>query len=118
MITYAEKKGMYPIDWHKELSNKNISKKKWEELEQSSETWVTCACGVQCAIIPRGSAGDPLDAKLRILGGDDGFHGAIMKKHRHKAMEWLQKIEIRSKQLIKEEVKILKAALAETDITC
>lgn len=81
MKKYIETKSKAPFDWHQVLSKncKDMTQKEVKKLDKLSESWVTCACGNQCAIIPRAKShddgriqGEPLDEKLANLGGD--FH--------------------------------------------
>lgn len=99
MKTYAEKKGEEKFDWHKALSEKDID---WDFLKKKAVSWVTCACGNQCSIIPRNDDDVPIDATLTRLGGEGGFYGAIKNKNAKLALDLLALIELRSKQLIDE----------------
>lgn len=93
-----------PIDWFKRLSNRRtISKAQITSWSKDSKSWVTCACGVQCAIIPRGESGRPHDDKLAELGGK--FHVQIEYGNPQKALSVLKRIEKRSLELINMEVK-------------
>lgn len=71
MSTYAESKGKAPIDWNARL---NTPVKKITEQDaitwakQASGSWVTCACGSQCADIPRDDIGAPIDLRLERHG--------------------------------------------------
>jgi hypothetical protein len=104
--TYSEVEGKEAFDWNKALSAKVISIKTWDELRHKAGDWVTCACGNQCAIIPRSSdTGRPLDELLATLGGgggDGGFYGAIVRRDKEEALHLLKLIELRSAYLIKE----------------
>jgi hypothetical protein len=124
--TYAEKKKEKTINWSKFLKQKcedmhenEVTQRRWD-----AEDWVTCACGNQCAIIPRDMDGVPKNRKLRELGVK--FSGEIsliqetvskalnsdyesdVKRYykeanqcRKKAIKILSKIEERSAILIK-----------------
>jgi len=86
------------VDWVKELNNVSTDA-DWKRLEKFSQNWVTCACGNQCAIIPRLKAnGEPKDDALRYLGIE--FHGFIRNKDKHMAILYLQIIEERAAVLI------------------
>ena len=101
--TYSEIWGREAFDWNKALSAKVISIKTWDELRHKAGDWVTCACGNQCAIIPRSESGRPLDELLATLGGKDfGFYGAIVRRDKEEALHLLKLIELRSAYLIKE----------------
>ena len=103
MKTYAETEWEKPFNW--ELFLKNGRKGRLTEEEKKSAiarslSWVTCACGNQCAIIPRGYAGSPVDYYLRILGSI--FYISIKSENWDKATETLRKIERRSAELLLE----------------
>lgn len=113
MKTYSEKKNEPPFDWFKALSQKITKKFKLpEELREKSADWVTCACGNQCAIIPRDEDGMPLDDVLIDLGTEfnqnveDIFEyqdDVVLANHsRKEAIETLRKIEERSAEIIRE----------------
>jgi len=97
MKTYSEKEGTKPFDWFKVLNKSFID---WVELSELSSSWVTCACGNQCSIIPRNKEGEPIDLKLFQLGVD--FHSAILNHNNYNALLILEEIESRSDELIKE----------------
>jgi hypothetical protein len=98
---YSEDKGKEAFDWKKALSAKRISDKKWDELVKKAGDWVTCACGNQCAIIPRYEDGEPKDQILSLLGGLEGFFGAIRNRDKENAIDLLAMIEYRSEILIR-----------------
>ena len=100
--TYSEAKGIGPFDWKKALSKKRISGKTWEELRIKATSWVTCACGNQCAVIPRDVSGEPRDKVLAVLGGNEGFYGCIRDRNKKDALYILSLIELRSAHIIKE----------------
>ena len=100
-VTYSEDQGKEAFDWNKALSVENISGKTWDELAQKAGDWVTCACGNQCAIIPRYEDGEPKDKVLSLLGSAEGFYGAIKDRDKKYAIELLEMIELRSAVLIK-----------------
>lgn len=112
---YANKKafkfaGKSFINWPKRLASlitdkKNNSKAKSYERRHKEAvalagSWVTCACGNQCAIIPRDSYGEPLDVVLADLGFE--FNNLIGKRKYTAALKTLEKIEKRSIELIKQ----------------
>lgn len=104
--TYSEEEGKEAFDWNKALSAKNISNETWEFLEKKARSWTTCACGNQCAILPRMVSGRPVDYLLATLGGnDDGFYGAILRRDKVEASHLLRLIEMRSAYLIKNSKK-------------
>jgi len=114
--TYAETKGEQPFDWNRALANPpEPYSTDHAALMNRSRSWVTCACGNQCAILPRYSfqerrltrapehfyeEGTPRDAELMELGGQ--FHGAIISAAWTEAQRTLAAIERRSAQLIAE----------------
>ena len=98
---YSEDKGKEAFDWKKALSAKEISDQTWDELVKKAGDWVTCACGNQCAIIPRYDDGSPKDKILYVLGGIEGFYGAIRNRDKENAIDLLAMIEYRSEILIR-----------------
>lgn len=116
MKTYAEKEGEKPINWNKVLSvpYNQMTAGRLITMANLSASWVTCACGNQCEIIPRSKDGVPGDFKLRSLGVN--FMGQILmmkqwyaeknegifEEFRSRAIEILHEIELRSAELIKE----------------
>jgi len=109
--TYAETRGQAPFDWNLFLEKaindpSSISDLEYGKIFHLSGTWVTCACGNQCAIIPRSISGpfygSPVDILLNTLG--------MALSQSVKAWEWLEarnilhKIGERSQVLIKEEL--------------
>lgn len=70
MKTYAEAEGKEPFDWNAFLSKTSVT---WEELLSARErarSWITCACGNQCDIIPRNTHGVPEDSILHTHGAE------------------------------------------------
>lgn len=114
-MTYAELKGLNPINWRQALIDvKRKDVGKLADLHSWATNWPTCACGNQCALLPRKEDGTPLDKELVELGskfaieitymryfhderGSGGFDGfkAI-------AIETLDKIESRVAVLMAE----------------
>lgn len=116
--SYAETKGKKPFDWMKWLNKKIYTLRDIRKKNVLSKSWVTCACGNQCSIIPRyEDVQAPKDIKLRGLGLDFNFALGDMQYHfaheRYHAFEYskqiainiLLKIEERSAILIKKELK-------------
>jgi len=98
MITYTEMEGNKPFDWFVALNCKVVN---WNLLYILSSSWVTCACGNQCAIIPRHEENAvPKDKMLEQLGHD--FSRNIRLRDKYQSLELLEEIEIRSTELIKE----------------
>lgn len=107
--TYAETQGEAPIDWNKFLANPP-EKDSYDHMVAAdlSGEWVTCACGNQCAIIPRHEyKGSPMDAELAKLGLD--FCDDICEARWPVARATLAAIEARSAVLIREELAQLNA---------
>lgn len=89
------------IDWYAELNAPIITQDKWIELCDYSSSWVTCAVGNQCDIIPRDHPSSaPLDPTLHMLGRH--FDNCIGNQSRTEALRILDKIEKRSAELINE----------------
>lgn len=103
MMTYQELEMGTSFDWWKALEEAedwHITDNRWSNLTSRAGSWVTCACGNQCAIIPRDSEGEPKDEELSDLGLE--FYSAIMGRHLTEAAFILCEIEQRSMELIKE----------------
>jgi hypothetical protein len=113
-MTYAEVKGKSSFDWGKALALdfSEMSFRQMDEMVVLSKSWVTCACGNQCSVIPRDNCGSPLDSVLEELGSE--FHNIIRAMrlaysringnvHRRNAIDVLRTIEERSAILIADE---------------
>lgn len=107
--TYCETRGEKPFDWNRELdeliAGRSGSLTDDRRLDMAFH-WVTCACGNQCAIIPRLSIehnpGAPEDNQLAHLGMR--FHDDITCRAWLGAKQTLARIEARSAILIAEEL--------------
>lgn len=113
---FVEVKAEKPFDWNKFLKNASrrktpLSEEEHIQVSKRSQSWVTCACGNQCAIIPRWSYDDtnmphwaelnsPKDKKLNTWGIQ--FFRAVDAQKWKKAKEILNKIEGRSIVLIRQ----------------
>ncbi len=109
---YCEAEKEPVIDWNAFLKKPTYTLIELCDAEWHAKSWVTCACGNQCAVIPRDVMGAPLDDKLGDLGCK--FADAISdiltakrnKKSRQKAVlaakKTLKQIERRSDELITE----------------
>lgn len=95
--SYAETQGQ-AFDWWYALENPGCYSRV--ELCKRAFGWVTCACGNQCALIPRWPNGAPRDKLLQGLG--QSFHAAVWKEHWVWAKLCLFQIESRSAELIAE----------------
>lgn len=98
--TYSEFKGEKPFDWNEFLSKEQHSAEEHNNAHLLSKSWITCACGNQCSIIPRDNLGMPLDNRLRILGVDFTYNLYHCNFGTCKSI--LKQIEERSAFLIKE----------------
>ncbi len=99
-LPYSVKAGEQAFDWRKALKRAISRKqKKSPSLEEKSKSWVTCACGNQCSVIPRGHRGAPRDGILNDLGVlfFQNIEGGKFKE----ALVTLDRIEERSIKLIK-----------------
>lgn len=112
MKTYTQINNKKPFDWNKFL-DRAIKGKTTEdeniEAENLAQSWVTCACGNQCAIIPRhpcdsiAPEGTPMDEQLAELGQE--FFFAIEDEDFKSAKHILKRIEKRSAKIIEQETK-------------
>jgi hypothetical protein len=118
--TYAESQGVKNFNWFNFLTKPSITQIEWEEARVRAQSWVTCACGNQCAAIERDGDGQPEDLVLQTIGGKKGFFGAIKDKDVDAALHFLRLIEMQSgwllqqkrEAVIKETNKLFKEALA------
>lgn len=106
--SYARSRDKAPFNWSRFLNRKRLTDKDWEGAYTLSTDWVTCACGNQCAVIPRTSTGEPLDFRLSNLGLD--FMSAIKDKNATKGKRLLRYIEKCSLAIIKQLNKEAKLA--------
>ena len=99
MKSYSEKKGKTAFDWNSFLQNP--PEKGSEDHSNSSNlsgSWVTCACGNLCDIIPRSILGRPEDFLLEKLGFI--FHEYVNAADFINAKNTLYLIEKRSEEII------------------
>jgi hypothetical protein len=114
--SYAETKRLTPVDWHTflKLPLGKVTPSLMSKMVRKSEAWVSCACGNQCAIIPRRNNGRPLDEELAQFGGYF-FSNIVTPQEAHQednvkaynvrrknARTTLRQVEQISKRLIKE----------------
>lgn len=114
--TYSEQKSAPIIDWNRIISDlksgkiqkRTVTGHRTEEftlIMTNARSWVTCACGNQCAIIPRTPAGRPLDPWLAAAGNyfpeaiEDGESDNYLLAERA-----LKSIEQYSERVIREEI--------------
>lgn len=116
--TYAESQGQSPFDWNKVLANPpQRDSKEHEVLRRLAARWVTCACGNQCAIIPRESLyGTPIDQGLVSLGLN--FSYMVARGEWNEARDILKRIETRASQLISRELSKLNEDVRLAQQTC
>jgi hypothetical protein len=67
-------------------------------IRSQAASWITCACGNQCSILPRDQVGAPEDKELASLGLD--FYRQVNAWDAPTARLTLEKIEKRSAYLI------------------
>jgi hypothetical protein len=120
MKTFAQVRKKKTTNWNIALDTPVKDIDTWQKLSQLSGDWVTCACGNQCAIIPRGAKGMPENQTLRILGNDfynavrDTYFSAFFGRHVitfesnvKRAKKVLETIELVSAELIEIEIRKL-----------
>lgn len=112
MKTYAESQREQTFDWNKFLNKEFHSYGELKQGLKLSSSWVTCACGNQCAIIPRLRNGEPIDEHLRTLGRqfsiaiNNMFSVNYYENSKVLAKAILRDIEKRSLILIDQEFKL------------
>jgi len=115
MKTYSQTKKMNKFNWYDFLSRAIEGKAKESEIvdaQDNSFSWVTCAVGNQCAIIPRDAEGGPLDGTLYDLGVI--FNSVVEDSNWKKALQILNRIEKLSAILIQKELdKMIKTIKAQ-----
>jgi hypothetical protein len=97
--TYSKTRGEEPFDWNKFLARKRINSEQWLDAANLAGSWVTCACGNQCKIIPRDIDGEPKNPLLRRLG--TRFYHDIQDEDKAGARATLKRIEAQSAIVIK-----------------
>ncbi len=99
MLTYTEKAGNLPFNWFRAISEikQNYDWYTHDELVRLANSWVTCAVGNQCALIPRNGS-CPIDRDLQRLG--NSFAYDILQKRWDDAFENLISIEKRSSEIL------------------
>lgn len=88
-------------DWYSFFRMRDSSKEKYaEKADNLAQSWVTCACGQLCSVLPKKCYGgeEPADSKLSKLGNDFAIH--IEKKRWSIAKEILNQIEARTNYLL------------------
>lgn len=67
-ISYREAQKADPFDWWEFLNKETYTTEDFDKATMLGYSWVTCAVGNQCAIIPRDRIGTPRDPLLRDWG--------------------------------------------------
>lgn len=104
MKTYVEASGIAPFNWREYLlKQKSIFLQgkdliQWKNARELARSYVTCACGNQCASLPRGPMGAPTDLELSTLGSN--FYDHVRNRNWQGALKTLDLIEERSKFLL------------------
>lgn len=76
MILYSESRGRQSVNWNERLnaivdtSKPNVDHLEINRWKNEAGSWVTCAVGNACDVIPRKGDGEPVDNRLRKLGID------------------------------------------------
>ena len=70
--TYAETKSKKKFDWNEALNKPCVKLTTYEvkSMNKRAKSWLTDACGNQCAVIPRHNDGSPVDTEMLTLGTD------------------------------------------------
>lgn len=89
---------MEKFNWYEQLSKPEISNHEWVVMNTKASSWVTCAVGNLCDIIPRSDSGEPEDKILLRYGVQ--FMEYVCERNVDKSIETLNKIENRSKMVI------------------
>ncbi len=97
---YSVTVGEKAFNWRTALK-KAISRKQKTSpsLTEKAKSWVTCACGNVCSVIPRYDGGSPKDNRLNNLGCT--FYDDVNEGDFKAALVTLDKIEKRSGELLK-----------------
>lgn len=133
MKTYARAEGEKEFDWNKFLKKEKFTEEELDDADYKASDWVTCACGNMCSIIPRedGQPLDKRLAKLgeafanHVSKMQENYtdpntpvscwtdeaekkkeltqEKKVFEKARKNAIKTLEKIEVRSTEVIREE---------------
>lgn len=104
--TYAQVQYEKNFNWNKFLNKKTHTAHELFVGMTNAGLWTTCACGNQCAIIPRKPSGEPKDELLSKLGMQFANNitsmNSVLKYDyaKQQAKETLEQIEMRSELLI------------------
>lgn len=100
-MTYSESKGHLPFDWNgflERAASESASAFELAEAKDFCGHWITCACGNQCASLPRWPDGRPIDDIARALGNEFAIH--IDSESWRLAKITLGQIEARTRELL------------------
>lgn len=114
--SYAESVGRKPFNWLSWLEHVrfNVGTERMQEVRGWAGEWPTCACGNQCAALPRTRGGMPIDAALMDLGlyflrqlmamnyAHKFGHFLDFEIRRRNALSVFRQIENRSTELLKQ----------------
>lgn len=108
---YDETVNQVAFDWNKfleEATQRHPNSDEHDRVTYLAESWMTCACGNQCAIIPRSAKnGSPNDAELCELGYQ--FYKSIQRGDWVEAKQYLKDIEARAIEVMQETLTALNA---------
>ena len=88
-------------DWYAFLdASEEIKEEFSEDAIVFAKSWITCACGQICNVLPKTVFGSPSDRRARYLGLD--FNSQIQDENWDEAKETLDEIEARTIFLLKQ----------------
>lgn len=115
-MTYVEQCEYDAFNWNAFLNKPKFTGRELKDAESLANNWVTCACGNQCATLPRGPSGCPDDDTLveqghnfadcikqmsKALNGNTHVNLKLLEAQRQRAKETLALIEERAAKLLK-----------------
>ena len=112
MKTYAETHSKWIYDWPQiidDLEHDRYDDEGKFEVYDAASNWPTCACGNQCAALPRDEEGCPVDKVMEKLGGQFFWSiGSLMASstklqrevHASRARHYMGLIEDRARKLL------------------
>lgn len=99
--SYAAATGNITTDWPRVIERLDtMSEEELTKYFDLAMNWPTCACGNQCAIIPRDRAGAPVDNSLVTDGSR--FPWALDARDKVRARFYWQAIEARAAIVVAE----------------
>lgn len=109
---YTEMHGHKPFNWiHALESVRRHDGEMLQTLHYRATQWPLCACGNQCAVIPREEGGRPLDQTLSCLGSEfpetvmDMCHALTVRQFeraRGRALACVRAIDERALEILRE----------------